>query len=228
MELLRTEDGSLTLRHELLGELYHSDRGAVGEAEHVYIRAGFDAILKKEKVSVFEVGFGTGLNSYLTYKQALATHRSVDYQAIDLYPLPPKTVAQLDYTSDPVFNRLHALPWDGTPYELADNHQFTLTKYCADLLTFDFSALAERFDAVYFDAFAPDVQPELWSERIMAQMFSILRSGGLLVTYSAKGTVKQALRTAGFEVCRLPGALGKRHMVRAVKPARSNDLDHEG
>lgn len=220
MELLRTEDGSLTLRHELLGELYHSDRGAVGEAEHVYIRAGFDAIPQKEKVSVFEVGFGTGLNCYLTYKQAFETHRSVDYRAIDLYPLQPETVAQLNYTSDPVFNRLHALPWDGTAHKITENQSFTLTKYRADLLTFDFPALAERFDAVYFDAFAPDVQPELWSERMMARMFGILRPGGVLVTYSAKGAVKQALRAAGFEVSRLPGALGKRHMVRAIKPAK--------
>ena len=86
-------------------------------------------------------------------------------------------------------------------------------------MRFDFAPLAGRFDVIYFDAFAPDAQPELWSAEVMERMFSILKPGGVLVTYSAKGTVKQALRTAGFEVVRLPGALGKRHMVRAVKPS---------
>ncbi len=220
MEFLKTDDGSMTLRHEVLGELYHSDRGAVGEAEHVYIRAGFDAIPKKEETAVFEVGFGTGLNCYLTYRRAVREHRRVDYAAIDLYPLAPETVAQLNYTADPVFTRLHAVPWDGTAHEITGDQVFTLVKYKGDLSAFDFSPLVGRFDVVYFDAFAPDAQPELWSEAIMRQMFAILRPGGIWVTYSAKGIVKRALRAVGFEVFRLPGALGKRHMVRAVKPMK--------
>ena len=206
MELLETADGSLTLRHEVLGELYHSDRGAVGEAEHVYIRAGLDRALKERTaVSVFEVGFGTGLNGWLTCLRAQETGVKIDY----------RTVRQLNYTSDPVFTTLHDLPWDGLPHTVSE--YFTLTKYEADLLSFDFVSLKGCFDVVYFDAFAPDVQPELWSEEVMRWMYAILGPGGALTTYSAKGTVKRALRTAGFEVFRLPGALGKRHMLRAVK-----------
>ncbi len=216
MEFLETEDGSLTVRHPVLGELYHSDRGAVGEAEHVYIRAGFEAVSVREP-AVFEVGFGTGLNAWLTLQRAAETGRRVDYRAIELYPVERGDAGRLNYTDDPLFLELHDAAWDGVRHEVGAG--CGLTKYRADLLRFDFAPLAGRFDVIYFDAFAPDVQPELWSAEVMERMFSILKPGGVLVTYSAKGTVKQALRTAGFEVVRLPGALGKRHMVRAVKPS---------
>lgn len=222
MEFLETDDGSMTVRHEVLGELYHSDRGAVGEAQHVYIHAGLDKILSENEgttdISVFEVGFGTGLNTWLTFCRAKKSVSSVevDYRAIDLYPVSMDVVSQLNYTSDPVFGELHRSPWDGRPYRISDS--FFLTKYRDNLLSFDFEPLREQFDAVYFDAFAPDAQPELWTEEVMGKMFSILRPGGVWVTYSSKGSVKQALRAVGFEVIRLPGALGKRHMVQAVRP----------
>ena len=218
-EWIETDDGSLTLRHAVLGELYHSDRGAVGEAEHVYLRAGLDAVVAttgRRQVAVFEVGFGTGLNAWLTARRAQESGLQIDYHAIDLYPLDDETLRGMHYTDDPRFVRMHAVLWDGIAHEWTEG--VSLTKYAADLTTFDFTRLAERFDLVYFDAFAPDAQPELWSEEIMGGMFTLLRPGGVLVTYSAKGTVKQALRAAGFEVTRLPGALGKRHMVRAVRP----------
>lgn len=223
MEFLETEDGSLTLRHAVLGELYHSDRGAVGEAEHVYIRAGLDfvaaeraAVESERPIAVFEVGFGTGLNAWLTAERAAELERAVDYRAIDLYPLAAETWRKLHYTESPFFEWMQEVPWDGTAYRYGEG-QFTLTKFQTDLVTFDFSEMASTFDVVYFDAFAPDAQPELWSEAVMAAMYRILRPGGVLVTYSSKGSVKQALRTVGFEVSRLPGALGKRHMVRARK-----------
>lgn len=218
MEFLETDDGSLTLRHEVLGELYHSDRGAVGEAEHVYIRAGLDKVLEegnRRAISVFEVGFGTGLNAWLTYRRGEAAAVRIDYRTVDLYPVDMDTVRRLNYTADRVFLKMHELPWDGVPHELSEH--FALTKYRTDLLSFDFTLLTGPFDVIYFDAFAPDAQPELWSRTMMSAMYSVLKPGGMLVTYSAKGTVKQALRDAGFEVVRLPGALGKRHMVRAVK-----------
>ena len=215
-EFLKTADGSMTVRHPVLGELYHSDRGAVGEAEHVYIRAGFDAVSAGE-AAVFEAGFGTGLNAWLTFRRAAETGRRVDYRAIELYPVEREDAGRLNYTTEPLFEQLHEVPWDGALHEVGAGGG--LTKYRADLLTFDFTPLAGCFDVIYFDAFAPDAQPELWSAEVMERMFSILRPGGVLVTYSAKGTVKQALRAVGFEVVRLPGALGKRHMVRAVKPS---------
>lgn len=220
MEFLETDDGSLTLRHEVLGELYHSDRGAVGEAEHIYIHAGFDRALAygdREEIAVFDVGFGTGLNGWLTYcraNEAVLPVR-VDYRTIELYPLCMDVVEKLNFTPDPLFKALHRLPWDGKAHELSEC--FSVTKYLENLLSFDFSPLNEKFDVVYFDAFAPDAQPDLWTEEIMEKMYTILSPGGVLVTYSSKGSVKQALRAVGFEVTRLPGAMGKRHMVRAVK-----------
>lgn len=223
MEFLKTEDGSLTLRHAVLGELYHSDRGAVGEAEHVYIRAGLDLVaaerdsaVDERPIAVFEVGFGTGLNAWLTAERAAELGWAVDYRAIDLYPLVEETWRALHYTESQFFEWMHGVPWDGKAHRL-DEGRFSLTKFRADLGTFDFSAMDSTFDVVYFDAFAPDAQPELWSEAVMAAMYRILRPGGVLVTYSSKGSVKQALRAVGFEVSRLPGALGKRHMVRARK-----------
>lgn len=223
MEFLKTEDGSLTLRHAVLGELYHSDRGAVGEAEHVYIRAGLDlvaaerdAAADERPIAVFEVGFGTGLNAWLTAERVAELGLAVDYRAIDLYPLAEETWRALHYTENPLFEWMHGVSWDGKAHRW-DEGQFSLTKFRADLVTFDFSAMGSTFDVVYFDAFAPDAQPELWSEAVMTAMYRILRPGGVLVTYSSKGSVKQALRAVGFEVSRLPGALGKRHMVRARK-----------
>lgn len=220
MEFLETDDGSLTLRHEVLGELYHSDRGAVGEAEHIYINAGFNRALTcgdRDEIAVFDVGFGTGLNGWLTFcraNEAVLPVR-VDYRAIELYPLCMDVVEKLNFTPDPLFKALHRLPWDGKTHEMSEI--FSVTKYREDLLSFDFSPLNEKFDVIYFDAFAPDVQPDLWTEEIMEKMYAILSPGGVLVTYSSKGTVKQALRAVEFEVTRLPGAMGKRHMVRAVK-----------
>lgn len=196
--------------------------GAIGEAEHVYIRAGLEWALEKrdisKEISVFEVGFGTGLNCWLSYVHGRETDslEKICYCALDLYPIDKSSVAKLNYTSDLEFGKLHDLPWDGLAHSVSD--YFSLTKYKADLLLFDFAPFTNRFDVVYFDAFAPDVQPELWTADVMAQMYAILKPGGVLVTYSSKGSVKQALRTVGFEVMRLPGALGKRHMVRAVKP----------
>lgn len=220
MEYLKTGDGSLTVRHEVLGELYHSDRGAIGEAEHIYIRAGFDRVVEAKnsgQIFVFEVGFGTGLNCWLTYCRAMGAKIPirVDYRAVELYPIGKEDAGRLNYTEDPAFSELHRVPWDGEAHAISDC--FLLTKYRADLSAFDFGPLAGHFEVVYFDAFAPDAQPELWSEVVMRKMYSILKPGGILVTYSSKGSVKRALRAAGFEVTRLPGALGKRHMVRAVK-----------
>lgn len=219
MEFVETGDGSLTVRHEGLGELYHSDRGAVGEAEHVYIRAGFDRVIEKadrKSISVFEVGFGAGLNCWLTYRRAEECGIHVDYRAIDLYPVNRSVTEKLNYTDSPVFKEIHNVIWDGALHPVGE--RFSLAKYRADLSMFDFESLREQTDVVYFDAFAPDAQPELWSERIMSRMYAILKPGGVWVTYSSKGSVKQALRAVGFEVTRLPGALGKRHMVRAIKP----------
>jgi tRNA U34 5-methylaminomethyl-2-thiouridine-forming methyltransferase MnmC len=201
-----TGDGSQTLRHHILGELYHSSRGAVGESEHVFIRNGLDCCMASP-VKILEIGFGSGLNALLT----LQSEREIEYTALELYPVEIDTVMALDYARAPFFAELHKTPWNEwsriTP-------MFRLRKLEVDLVNTHFNT---TFDLVYFDAFAPDCQPELWSREVFGRIFEAMNPGGMLVTYSAKGTVKQAMRDVGFEVRRIPGALGKRHMIRALK-----------
>lgn len=209
-----TDDGSVTLRHPLLGDTYHSLRGAVGEAEHVYIAHGL-AALPLRAVRILEVGFGSGLNAWLSLRYGEEHALTIDYHAVERYPVDPDVAGQLGYTDDPRFVALHRAPWN-EPVPITA--RFRLTKYDADLTAPDGAWEAGDYDLVYFDAFAPDTQPELWSEALFRRIHARLAAGGVLVTYSAKGCVKQALRAAGFEVHRLPGALGKHHMVRAVKP----------
>lgn len=210
-----TADGSNTLRHTALGELYHSDRGAVGESLHVFIEAGLDYVAShKKKIRIFEAGLGSGLNAWLTLEKSAGAGTCIDYHAIELYPLDVETAVNLGYSDDGKFRRLHESSWE-TTVGIADG--FSLTKYHAALESFDFTKFSVTFDLIYFDAFSPDVQPRLWSVGIMEKMAGILACGGVLVTYSAKGSVKEALRAAGFSIERLPGALGKRHMIRAVK-----------
>lgn len=217
----RTEDGSFTLLHPVLGDRYHSARGAVGEALHVYIGAGFDyaeeRAAKERPLRIFEMGFGSGLNALLTLKRAQEKGWAVEYHAVEKYPVEPEVVLRLGYVSPEEglyapFRRMHEAAWDRETY-VAD--RFVLKKYRSSL---EEARPEGTFDLVYFDAFAPDTQPELWTPPVFGKIYARLKPGGVLVTYSAKGTVKQALRNAGFEVVRLPGALGKRHMLRALRP----------
>ncbi len=169
------------------------------------------------------MGFGTGLNAWLTLAEWQRPQRDmcaskpqrVEYTAVELYPVTPETAARLGYTSDPRFAAMHGAPW-GEWSEPAEG--FRLRKLhgaMGDVLAAsDFSAI---FDLVYWDAFAPDTQPELWTPELFAAVFAAMAPGGVLVTYSAKGDVRRALQVAGFTVERLPGALGKRHMLRASK-----------
>ncbi len=245
-----TADGSATLRSPHHGDTYHSLRGAVGEARHVFIEAGFADICRTRSASrhceperrsnpekaglpcrlrllamtgidsrppvrVLEMGFGTGLNAWLTLEEAARTGQTVEYTAVELYPVPRETAVVLNYTSDPRFEALHTAPW-GVRCEPSEG--FGLLKLhgaITDILqNNDFSS---SFDVVYWDAFAPDTQPGLWTAELFARVFEATAPGGILVTYSSKGDVRRALKAAGFEVEKLPGALGKRHMLRARK-----------
>jgi tRNA U34 5-methylaminomethyl-2-thiouridine-forming methyltransferase MnmC len=214
--IVLTADGSATLRSPLTGDTYHSLRGAVGESRHVFIEHGFRAARSTragETLRVLEMGFGTGLNAWMTLSEAEGT--AVEYTAVELYPVPEDVAAQLGYTTDPRFMALHTAPW-GEWSEPAEG--FRLLKLAGAMTeVLQNREFLSSFDVVYWDAFAPDTQPELWTAEIFARVFEALSPQGVLVTYSAKGTVKQALRAAGFVVERLPGALGKRHMLRALK-----------
>lgn len=224
--IITTNDGSQTIKHSLLGELYHSDRGAVGESLYVYIECGLKFVVtelgkgqesdpkRQSSIKVLDIGFGTGLNALLTLEKAEQMAINVDYHTVELYPLPDTIYSSMAYVDQhPNFVNLHRAPWGGVRTPIS--RWMTLSKYCADIKNFELTDT--DFDLIYFDAFSPEVQPELWSEQVMQRMYRMLRPGGVVVTYSSKGVVKEALRAAGFTVNRLKGALGKRHMVRAIK-----------
>ena len=160
---------------------------------------------------MLEIGFGSGLNAWLTLEYAGRLGITVQYTGVELYPVSTDAVRRLNYTDNPLYMALHECPWE-MPVQIT--RCFTLTKMAADFAAMGFNS---TFDIVYFDAFAPDTQPELWTVEIFSKLYCAINPGGILVTYSAKGSVKRALRAAGFEVERLPGALGKRHMLRAIK-----------
>lgn len=212
-DIEQTDDGSATLRHPVFGETYHSMRGAVGESLHVFIDNGL-ATIGKTSVRIFEVGFGSGLNAWHSLCYGRKHNINIKYTAIELYPVEIRTVSQTGYTENELFLKMHSAEWN-TECNITD--KFSITKYTDDLTGQDNVWHNGIYDIIYFDAFAPDTQPEMWSPDIFRKMHEILDNNGILVTYSAKGVVKQALRDAGFHVWRLPGALGKRHMLCAEK-----------
>lgn len=206
MKIIQTLDGSSTIcSPHFNNELYHSSAGAIAEAMHVYIR------FLKPNQSVLEIGFGSGLNALL----ALQTNLKLNYTSFELYPIDLETAQQLSFCS-PQLLALHQAPWNETT-QITQN--FNLKKIninIEDTKLFE-ENLTNQYDLVFFDAFAPDVVPQQWSEDIFKIIYSHMNQGGELVTYSAKGIVKEALRAAGFTVKREKGALGKHHMVVATK-----------
>lgn len=217
MALRRSEDGSSTLYRADLDEHYHSFHGAIQESRHVFMEAGLKALAPKGDFSVLEVGFGTGLNALLTLCEKPEGTR-VYYRAIEKYPVPKALSAQINYPGllgGPEvldwFRAMHNAEWNA---DVGVHPEFVLHKHLGALEDFK---TAQRFDLLYFDAFAPDKQPELWSTNIFAALFACLKPGGIMTTYSAKGAVRRSLQEVGFEVERLPGPPGKRQMLRARK-----------
>lgn len=216
-EIISTKDGSHTFFVPELNEHYHSINGAKQEAIHVYINAGFNAC-NKDNICILEMGFGTGLNCLLTIQEAEKQKKNIVYNAIELYPVSLEEVEKLNYDENlnekekTIFQKIHQCKWNEKSSIKTD---FELLKTQADLLEYDFPK--NMYDVVYFDAFAPDIQPKLWTEEIFKKIYSSMKKGGILTTYSAKGFVKQNLRAAGFTIKRLPGPLGKWQMLRAFK-----------
>lgn len=215
---LLTADGSYTLYHETLDETYHSRHGALQESQHVFIRNGLEFVLSKglQEVNVLEVGFGTGLNTWLTLQQAITYNIFIRYTAIEPYPLPEQTWLQLNYTPSghaEDFALLHRSEWN-KPVRI--HPQFELTKLKTTLQEADLRT--SRFHIIYFDAFAPDKQPEMWTFEILNKTCNALCQSGVWVTYSAKGEVRRNLERCGMVTEKLAGPPGKKHMLRAVKP----------
>ena len=218
-KIVRTADGSKTIQLTDWNEQYHSLHGAVQEAYHVFIEAGLRQFSDRE-LSILEVGLGTGLNALITLLEAPSLGLKLHYTALETAPVSEAEWRELGYGSalDTTgaalwYEALHGCPWE-EPFTLRDG--FTLTKNNTDLR--QFVAPAPAYDLIYFDAFGARVQPDLWTEDIFSSMFSALRPGGILVTYSAKGSVRRAMEAVGFRTERLPGPPGKREMLRASKP----------
>lgn len=216
IELRFSEDGSTTLYRPDLDEHYHSKHGAIQESLHVFINAGLKKLSVSE-INILEVGFGSGLNAYLTLASLPSSVRC-HYHALEKYPVEVLMALKMNYPSlypmrdgENLFEKMHRLSWGS---ECLVNSHFSLLKLHSDLITFQSSTL---YDLIYFDAFGPDKQPEMWTQDIFNTLFKITAPEGVLVTYSAKGDVRRALIKAGFKVERLAGPPGKREMLRAQK-----------
>lgn len=234
MKLITTLDSSPTLFVPAFNEYYHSVNGAVTESMHVFIRNGLDYMREKTKhVNILEIGMGTGLNVCLTLKHA--GDAEISYTAMEPFPLDETVWKELNYDAwidRKAFEAVHRVKWSGS-HRMTASHPMTFTfkKLQTTLQNFQapgrrshqaigsrqMAEMTEKFDLIYFDAFAPDVQPELWTEAIFSKIFQMTNESGALVTYCAKGSVKRALKASGFAVESLPGAPGKREMVRGVK-----------
>ncbi len=219
--LQTTEDGSHTLYSEHFNAHYHSTHGAIQESKHIFIAAGLiPKLAQGKRVDVLEMGFGTGLNVLLTHQQAKARQHNITYTTVEAYPIELEIATQLNYCESlglPEFQQTfldyHQNPWG--QWQNID-HNFSLLKLNETLEAVVLPS--ESFDLIYFDAFSPEQQPQLWQEPIMDKMYAALSPHGLLVTYCAKGAFKRTLKAAGFEIEGLPGPKGKREMVRAQKP----------
>lgn len=217
--IVNTADGSKTIYLEEMDEQYHSMNGAFTESEHVFITAGY-RFHPSETPQVLEVGFGTGLNCLLTALEAEKQKRPTTYFTLEKYPVNEEIIHQLNYGSlisakaEKVFQKIHTCKW-GIMEQISPN--FQLLKLKLDLTSDDLK-FVEPCDVVYFDAFGPDKQPEMWAPPIFGKIFEKLLPKGVFVTYSAKGTVRRQLASTGFTVERRPGPPGKKEMLRGIKP----------
>jgi tRNA U34 5-methylaminomethyl-2-thiouridine-forming methyltransferase MnmC len=218
--IIETQDGSHSLYREDLDETYHSMHGALTESLHVFIRNGLkhwvDSHPNRKEVSVLEIGFGTGLNAALSQQFSQSVTTTINYLTLEPFPLDSFLVGMLNYFDEDEqgkndFFELHDAQW-GKAHVWGN---FVFQKMKEKIESFDADRL---FDVVYFDAFAPEKQPEMWDLGLIKKVSSVMNGSGVLVTYCAKGEFKRNLKLAGFEVFTLPGPEGgKREMVRAVK-----------
>jgi tRNA U34 5-methylaminomethyl-2-thiouridine-forming methyltransferase MnmC len=216
-EIIITDDGSTTIRIPEWDENYHSTHGAIQEAKHVFIKNGLDLFQNQGSISILEIGFGTGLNAFITFLETLNKDK-VNYVGVEAYPISQEEIAQMNYVSElqaiqykEVFSTMHNCSWE-IENQMMPN--FNLTKrqqFFQDIED------KNQFDLIYFDAFGFPLQPELWSEVIFKKMYDALLPKGTLVTYACRSTIKNAMLSVGFSIEKLPGAPGKREMLRATK-----------
>ena len=218
LKIITTSDGSHSILNESLNETYHSVHGAIQESRHVFIKNGLEALSNKstDPVSILEVGFGTGLNALLSFRYAREYQIKINYFAIDPFPLSFEIWSQLNHAHSlhmmDQYKKLHASSWD-------EEHQldpyFTFCKRLSTLQAADIKVASTNL--IYFDAFAPSKQPEMWDYQLLEKISQSLKPNGLFVTYCAKGELKRNLTQIGLEVETLPGPPGKKEMVRAAR-----------
>lgn len=216
-EIIQTLDGSTTIHLKEWDECYHSKHGAIQEAQHVFIKNGL-SLFPNQSVSILEIGFGTGLNAFISFLESSKLNQSINYVGVEAYPVNATEVLAMNYVDElnaksqkEVFEKMHESKWN-EKIELTAEFELTKRKQF-----FDEIDDIEQFDLIYFDAFGYRVQPELWSTAIFQKMYTALRPGGKLVTYAARGVVKRSMMEVGFTVEKLPGPPGKREMFRASK-----------
>lgn len=216
-EIIQTLDGSTTIHLTEWDECYHSKHGAIQEAQHVFIKNGL-SLFQNQKVAILEIGFGTGLNAFITLLEAKKMQQTIDYVGVEAYPISAEEVLKMNYVSElnadkesTLFDTIHESNWGE---KVLINDGFTLTKRNQ---FFEEINDDNTYDLIYFDAFGYRVQPELWSTEIFRKMFKALKNNGVLVTYAARGVVKRSMIEVGFTVEKLEGPPGKREMFRARK-----------
>jgi tRNA U34 5-methylaminomethyl-2-thiouridine-forming methyltransferase MnmC len=217
-KVINTGDGSKTLFIPQMNEQYHSVNGAITESEYVYLNKGYRHNTSIKPV-VFEVGFGTGLNTLLTAQWAEKQKRETTYISIEKYPLNKELIDQLNYgklisvSAESIYKKIHEAAW-GDEINISD--YFKLLKIEGDLTNYQFK-FDEKFDIIYFDAFGPDKQAEMWNPEIFKRIYHASASNSVFVTYSAKGEIRRQLQNCGYTMERLPGPPGKRQMLRGTK-----------
>jgi tRNA U34 5-methylaminomethyl-2-thiouridine-forming methyltransferase MnmC len=218
-DIILTSDGSHTLSVREIHETYHSVHGAISESKHVYLNKGYKFLQDLPEIRVLEIGFGTGLNCLLTALEADRVQVMTYYYALEKFPLSDKIISILNYPDltgekgKALFGKIHASPWNS---EVWISSHFELKKIEADALTLDWTTFP-GIDLVYFDAFGPDKQPEIWNPHLFRMIFQKMRANAVFVTYCAKGSVRRELERTGLKMERLPGPAGKREMLRGIK-----------
>lgn len=217
IEIVKTKEGIHTLINNRLNEHYHSLQGSMQESLHVFIKSGLLAVNKNlPEIKILEMGFGTGLNAILTYRENYILQKQINYTTIEAFPLPQSITDKLNYFEyfgkplQPFFQRMHACNW----FENIVFGDFVLHKIKSDMLELQ---LEGSFDLVYYDAFSPAHQPELWTFEVLHKIYDACTKGAVLVTSCAKGDVKGTLERVGFRVEILEGTKGKMEMIRALK-----------
>lgn len=216
-EILQTLDGSTTIHLTDWNESYHSKHGAIQEAHHVFIKNGL-SLFQGKSISILEIGFGTALNTFITFLESQNASQTIDYVGVEAYPISAEEVLQMNYISELdaekqriIFEIMHESNWE-EKIAIAPNFNLTKRKQFFHEISDE-----NQFDLIYFDAFGYRVQPELWSTEIFKKMYKALKANGVLVTYAARGVVKRSMIEVGFSVEKLAGPPGKREMFRATK-----------